>query len=370
LLASGPATGEDLNPMNMKKLISTLIFLTTVVFAFAQRVDLDKFNFTAIYRNFPADPLKQEYKTYNVRIEAAPSVQSGVNMAYLYDGINIEGLKKVPGTGHVTIIAMLDDILVEKTETRERLDIKKDKAGNEVKKTMYSVEMTYTFSARATVYDYKGNTILDNYSLYSRDNKNTYKTPEYESSTDAVNQYNNKLMDTRASLTKKLVNTAVSNLNSVMNNNYGYTIQRVSDILWILNNKRHIEYDGHQKAWNSFRNAIVLMSADEPLDKVKEKMQPAIDYFEKIKTKYTTSSKDDRKLRYASYYNLAKIYIYLDDPQSAIREAEALAMNDFDESDGRSLRAVAESLEELFKQNQTRTRHFAMDVRAFEPPVK
>ena len=177
-------------------------------------------------------------------------------------------------------------------------------------------------------------------------------------------------MDTRSGLAKKLVSSAISNLNSIMNNSYGYTVQRANDILWILNNKRHLEYDGHQKAWNSFRNAVVLMSADEPLDKVKEKMQPAIDYFEKIKTKYTTSSKDDRKLRYASYYNLAKIYLYLDDPQSALREADALAMNDFDASDAKGLRAMAESLEALFKENQTRSRHFAMDVKGFEPPVK
>ncbi len=356
--------------MNMKKLISTLIVLNIVALAFSQRVDLDKFNFSAVYRNFPTDPLKEEYKTYNVRIEASPSVQGGLNMAYLQESINIEGLKKVPGTGHVTIIAIMDDIIVEKTETRERLDVKKDKAGNEIKKTMYAVEMTYSFSARATVYDYKGNTILDNYTLYSRDNKSTYKTSEYESSTEAMNQYNNKLMDTRSGLVKKLVSSAVSNLNSIMNNSYGYTVQRVNDILWILNNKRHVEYDGHQKAWNSIRSAVAMMSADEPLDKVKEKMQPAIDYFEKIKTKYTTSSKDDRKLRYASYYNLAKIYIYLDDPQAAIKEADALAMNDFDESDAKGLRAMAESLETLFKENQTRTRHFAMDTKTYEPPVK
>ncbi len=354
----------------MKKLISTLIVLNIVAFASAQRVDLDKFNFTATYRNFPSDPLNEAYKTYNVRIEAAPSVQGGLNMAYMMESINIEGLKRVPGTGHITIIAILDDIIVEKAETKERLDVKKDKQGVEIKKMMYSVEMTYTFSARATVYDYKGSTILDNYSLYSRDNKNTYKTGEYENSNDALSQFNNKLMDTKSGLTKKLVNSAISNLNSVMNNNYGYTVQRVNDILWVLNNRRHPEYDGHQKAWNSFRSSIVLMSADEPLDKVKEKMKPAIEYFEKIKTMYSSSSKDDRKLRYASYYNLAKIYIYLDDPQAAIREADALAMNDFDEVDGRSLRAVAESLEELFKQNQTRTRHFAMDVKTFEPPVK
>ena len=53
------------------------------------------------------------------------------------------------------------------------------------------------------------------------------------------------------------------------------------------------------------------MNPDEPLDKVKEKMKPVISYFEKLKTIYTGSDKEAKKLRYSSYYNLAKIYLYL-----------------------------------------------------------
>jgi hypothetical protein len=38
-------------------------FLSSV---FAQRVDLDRFNFTASFRDFPDEPLPNEYKTYNI----------------------------------------------------------------------------------------------------------------------------------------------------------------------------------------------------------------------------------------------------------------------------------------------------------------
>lgn len=354
----------------MKKLVLTLGSAFILVSIFGQRVDLDRFNFTASYRDFPDDPLPSEYKTYNVRIEAAPSLGLGYSAANLENLINIEGLKKVSGTGHITIIAMLDDIVVEKTETKERVQITKDKQNVEIRKSFFSTEMAYSFSARATVYDYKGNTVISNYILFERENKRTYNTPEFSNPVDAANNFNNKILETKSNLAKQLVNGAVSNLNSYLNSNYGYSIQKVNDIFWVLNNKKHPEYGEQQKAWNNFKNAIVLMNPDEPLDKVKEKLKPVIAYYDKVKTIYTGSDKEARKLRYASYYNLAKIYLYLDDPAAAMREADALAMNDYDESDGRNLRAVAENLDEQLKKNNASTRHFPVVISSFQPPVK
>jgi hypothetical protein len=354
----------------MKKLLLSLYTLLVFVSVFAQRVDLDRFNFTASFRDFPDEPLPYEYKTYNIRIEASPSLGLGYSASNLENLISIEGLKKVAGTGHITIIAILDDIVIEKTESKERVQVTKDKNNVEISKSFFSTEMTYSFSARATVYDYKGNTVTSNYILFDRENKRTYKTPEFSNPVDAANNFNNKALETKANLAKQLVNGAISNLNSYLNTNYGYAIQKVNDIFWVLNNKKHPEYSEHQKAWNNFKNAIVLMNPDESLDKVKEKLKPVIAYYDKVKTIYTGSDKEARKLRYASYYNLAKIYLYLDDPAAAIREADALAMNDFDESDGRNLRAVAENLDEQLKKNNASTRHFPVVISSFQSPVK
>ncbi len=354
----------------MKNLI--LIFCASLcsVSSIAQRVDLDRFNFTASYRDFPDEPLPIEYKTYNVRIEASPSLGLGYSVTNLENLISIEGLKKVTGTGHITIIAILDDIVIEKTETKERVQVTKDKNNVEIRKSFFATEMVYSFSARATVYDYKGNTVTSSHILSDRENKRTYKTPEYSNPVDAANNFNNKILEIKSNLSKQLVSGAISNLNSHLNTNYGYAIQKVNDIFWVLNNKKHPEYGEHQKAWNSFKNAIVLMNPDEPLDKVKEKLKPVIAYYDKVKTIYTASDKEAKKLRYASYYNLAKIYIYLDDPIAAMREADALAMNDFDESDGRNLRAIAENLDEQLKKNNASSRHFPVVISSFQPPVK
>ncbi len=354
----------------MQRAIIAFFLFIVVAHLHAQRVDLDKFNFSVAYRSFPDEPLPHNYKTFNARIEASPSLGMGFEIRNIESLVNIEGLKRVPGTGHITILTMFDDILIEKSNTTERVEIKKDKQGVETKKLYYSNELTYSFSARVSVYDYKGNTIMGNYVLYDRDQKRTYKTPEFPSPEEASGYYNAKIIDIRNTISRQLVTSSIASLNGILNQKYGYIVQMSNDLLWILNNKKHPEYKAQQKAWNQFRDAIVLVNAKEPLDKAKQKLAPVIDYFERAKSKYATSGKDDRKLRYVSYFNLAKIYLYLDEPYKAIQEADALAMNDYDESDGRYLRSAAENLAATLQKNNATTRHFAINTESYEPPIQ
>lgn len=354
----------------MKKITLLLCSLVLLISVNAQRVDLDKFGFTTSYRDFPEEPLPENYKTYNIRLEASPSLSLGFSTQNLASEIEIEGLKRVDGTGHITALVMLDDIIIEKTSMKERIQTSKDSRGVETKKSYFSTEMVYSFAARMTIYDYRGKTLVDNKLLTDRDNKRTFKTPETSSEAEANNYFGNKAGEIRNNLSRQLASTALNQAGEWLNSQYGYPVRRVNDILWILNNKRHNAYKDHQKAWSDFRNAIVLLNENESVEKAKEKMKPVIDYFEKVKRMYTTSDKEDRKMRYASYYNLAKIYICLDEPEKAMKEADALAMNDYDEKDGRMLRSIAEALAEKLRKNNATTRHFAVTTMHYESPVK
>ena len=152
----------------MRRTSTLFIFLFIVALAQSQRVDLDKFNFSVSYRNFPTEPLPQAYKTYNIRVEAAPSLGIGYSTSNLTNEILIEGLKKTEGTGHITVLLILDDLVFERSEGKERIQITKDRQGADVKRSFFSTELTYSFSARASVYDYKGNTLISNKILFDR----------------------------------------------------------------------------------------------------------------------------------------------------------------------------------------------------------
>ncbi len=354
----------------MKKLVTFLALTLIISITYAQRVDLDRFNFTVSYRDFPENPLPGAYKTYNVRLEASPSLGLGLAAENLTNNIDIEGLKKVDGTGHITILLMLDDMVFEKPENIETIKTSRDKEGHEIKKSLFSTKMAYSFAARMSVYDYRGNTIVNNQVLFDRNNKRFYQTPEKNSPEEVSAYLNNKISEIRSNIVNQLALVIAAQANNQLNAQYGYPARRANDILWILNNKRHKSYRDHQKAWNQFKEAISLVNPNDPLDIVKKKMQPVIDYFEKVKKQYMTSSKEDRKMRYASYYNLAKIYLYLDEPEKAIIEADALAMNNFDERDGRALRQEAEFLENKLRKNNADTRHFAIDINGYASPLE
>ncbi len=67
-------------------------------------------------------------------------------------------------------------------------------------------------------------------------------------------------------------------------------------------------------------------------------------------------------MRYSAYYNKAKIYLILDNPEAAIKECEALIANDYDTKDGERMRKEAEALISLFQKNNRNSRHFSIDL--------
>ena len=62
-------------------------------------------------------------------------------------------------------------------------------------------------------------------------------------------------------------------------------------------------------------------------------------------------------MRYSAYFNLAVIYLMLDEPDKSIVEAENLIKNDYDKSDGKAIIIKANDLIKSFKRAQTNTTH-------------
>src|SRR3954467_3834952 len=144
------------------QLVSLLLLAGT--FTYAQKVDLDRYNFQGSYRSLPKTPLDASYKTYSIRIEATSSVKDGYSESSMRDGIHIDGMKKLPENGHISVYALFDDVMIEKTDVKERIEEKKDKEGKITSKTSYYyVEVGYSFAGRASITDYKGATLVSNW---------------------------------------------------------------------------------------------------------------------------------------------------------------------------------------------------------------
>jgi hypothetical protein len=352
----------------MKKVYTLVCLHLSFFAAFSQSVDLDRYNFNASYIDLPKMVIDTSFKTYFVEFDASSALIKDLEELDPAEMVYIDGWKKLSGNGHVKIYTRLEDILIENVEVKERIEILKDKKGKEVgRKSHFYTQLSYSFAAESRVLDYRGNQITT-MKLADRNSRQIYNGKEFHSFLEASLHYRYRGIDFVKEISSRAVQNAMNQLSSTMTYSYGYASRTVTDFLWILDSKKHPEYEGHKRAWLAFKQAMFQMNAEEPLDEVRKSLVPVIKYYESIKKKYTTRSKADRKIRYASYFNLAKIHYYLDDPDASMREAGELTMNEYDEKDGKRLEIAAAQLKILLKLNKFTGRHFPLEIEKYTAP--
>ena len=338
---------------------------------FAQKkVDLDRYNFSVQYHSLPAVRLDTTYRTYNVMVEGSKMMQPFLLDMAPEKSVLLEGWRKLPQDGHITIKVKLEDLLPESVSVKERVEQIKDKAGQVTgTRTLYCEEVIYTFAATASISDYKGMHITDEV-LADRGNKLVFKSPEFAFKKLAEGYF---LINAKAStgdLYRNCVTKAMHYLSGRITNDFGFDEVTVRDMMWIVGSRKHPEYTPHREAIRQLNEVLFAMNANKSIDGAREQLAPVIGYFESIKGKYTSTSKHDRKIRYASYYNLAVLYYYLDDPALMMKEASGLVLNDYDTKDGKAFEASATALKNLFQRANIYTRHFNVDTYNFKGPFE
>jgi hypothetical protein len=355
---------------SMNKIFLPLAMICLVFSLKAQRVDLDRFSFTGAYRDLPRRPLDSNYRTYSVSFELGPVMRNFYRSDDLDKQVNLDGWKRLSGNAHILVATSIEDIIIESTDVVMNETVQKDKNGKEIgRKQSFTGKITYSYASRVRVTDFKG-ILLDDFVLASRDQKLIWNTSSFTTDTEARMYIKFGYLNIMNNIMQQTLRNIPSRLSSELTWNYGFPLREVSDYLWVLNNRKHPDYEGHQRAWIQFRQAMMQMNPDDPLDKVRGEMQPVIDYYVKMKKYYAFGSRKDRKLLYSVNFNLSKIYYYMDDPENSMREAGELRMNGFDVKDGIRMEAMASELKEQFRQSKRNTRHFPVRIEEYQgPPV-
>jgi hypothetical protein len=335
-----------------------------------KRVDLDKYKFTVQYRSLPKVHLDSSYHTYDVKIEGTKPMEPFLRELTPEKTVTIEGWRKLAYDGHITVKVKLEDLLPESVSVKERVENVKDKAGQITgTKTFYKQEVVYTFAANADITDYKGVHIMDQV-LADRNNKLTYYSPEFPIKKLAESYFVLNSFSTTNELYRNCVNRAMHNLSARLSSDFGFGEVTVNDYMWIVDSRKHPEYDAHRQAFLQVSEILFAMNANKSIDNAREQLKPVIDYFESIKKNYTSTSKHDRKMRYASFFNLAVLYYYLDDPKMMMKEANGLVLNDYDTRDGKAFEQSATWLKNMFEEANIYTRHFSIDPNTFKGPYE
>jgi hypothetical protein len=394
------------------------------VLSHAQKVDLDKYLFRTNVISLPEQYVEKEKRTYQVQVnnssefgesaaskfknevkipsytlvDDSPTVNIKINLntfKFLRSEIKerVEEQKddkgKVTRTSYYKVKAYWDiygryDIYgpykksakeLEREEEEKAKALEKEKEKNEAIKTnafLKSTSLTKNIDAAAVVGNIKEKpafrgwisapTISDSRTpSTSIESKSTYESAEYGSYQYASDNFAKNFNAINERVLNLTVTNGINTVNYILNTNYGYYPNVVNDFVWILDSKKHPEYETQKQALDAAKILFNSIKATEPVGQIANDFQPLIDYFESLPEKYKTDDKADKKMRYSAYFNLAKIYYYLDMPNLAIIAAEKLKENDYDAKDGEKLIKQVNFLKNDLDNLKLKSQHFSID---------
>ncbi len=337
-----------------KNFIVALLFLNFIGVK-AQSANLDREYFKVSHIVLPSNPiLNDSDRTYNLRVLNTIDQQSRKDI--VRNDINIQGFTKLPSGGVLDISIEINPVQIGEIDIKKTEIENKDKEGNVKSITrIYNVIIPYRTNGKMVI----RNTLSGETKSYNYGKGETFESKDFKSHTSANEYYKNNYPNLKDGFNNTFFEAVVSNANNRLNGLYGYTIKSGQDHFWILDSRKHPETLKHKEMYELMKEAFASkMKSNAATDELASALAPAIAYFEGVPARYPGDKKRIRKLKYASYYNLAQIYYYLDQPEKVIEYSEKLIENNYDKSDGKSMIKYANSLRKDLDKNQVTSRHF------------
>ncbi len=324
----------------MKQRLLLPIALLFCALSFAQSTDLDKENFQVSYVKLPSNPVLEDTKrTYS----------SNSNVA------RISGFSKVKAPGTLDFTYSFKGTTTGEVSIEKIKHEKKDKDGNVVS-VSYTYRANTSFRSTATLTTINALTGQSNENTFA--DESTYSSGEADSYYKAERLFNNNKYEIKNSHRSQHKGNIRSDIRSYLDRTYGYVPYTYAyEHFWILGSKKHPEYQKHHEAFDKLKVAFDKMKHDVPMDEIKKEVEPVIEYFNSIIPNYEGTKRKMRKVKYASYYNIAKIYYYLDMPEKVKEYAQKLIENDYDKADGKNFIKMADNLAKILEVNKVASRH-------------
>ncbi|MCP9756878.1 hypothetical protein EGI26_17065 [Lacihabitans sp. CCS-44] len=348
----------------MQKILKvvTAFLLFVSVQSTAQRVDIDKAKFVIKRTFLPRNPLAEDVFFYGVNVKNSASVRQYMQEDEIASRIKIDGFQRADGQPNsVTINMNFDEFIVRKNELTSRTEETKDKAGKVTKSYYYRIKLTYTLGAAYEVKSPDNKDIVKYVNYYDNSDLKVWESSEYSTSAEANRYYNDNSASIRANILTNLVNAFTNRISSYLRYEIGFASQELNEYFWILDSKKHDEFENNQKITKQLIEEMKRFTANSKPENVDEHFKPYFDYFNKL-AKLDMEEKGNKKLVYAALYNLSILSYYLDDPIQSKVIAERLIKDDIDEKDGKELVKNADYLIDVFKKNNKFSTHFERKI--------
>ena len=342
-------------------LIMSLIFLFNINgIAQTKNVNVDNYRFEAVWRTFPTKPWNPLFFYYSTVINAPAIVQKNVSIEEVDDAIYIEAQRKTEDVNQagMTLQLNLGSIVVNSSKVIDDVQTTKNKDGSVTETHQYYTEVLYTFSSS---YEIKSDgNVLSKGTPYSTYNSLRYATDKYKTYRDASNFWNNNREMIITNFYRDLCLKSAAQLSSAASLLHGFPVNKGYVLIKTINEKKHNENEAFRKNADLLKNALQAMTPEIPLDR--ETADVLIEYFKSIPKRYADQKqKADARLRYAAYYNICRIYLFLDEPDNVYEYADLILANGQDIKDAERLRKDADELKATLNKTEIKTRHFNPD---------
>jgi hypothetical protein len=323
-----------------------------------KNVDVDNYWSKIVTRRPPLEPLTPLFYHYATIVHATTAAQKNLSAKEIAGALYIEGEKKTRDVADAEVVIDLNigNIIITGSNVKDRETSVKNKNGETTKVHNYSMQVTYTFEASFVIS--ANREVLKKASLISPTTVQKFTSGEYPTGKEASNYWSNNKEVLISGFYRDMALGAAAEVSKYASSHYGFQAVKENDVLKIMDEKKHNENEAFKAATAKLKKLLEGMTENEPLNR--EEAEVLIAYYKALPAKYTDpQSKADVRIRYAAYFNLAKIYYYLDEPAKSGEYADLVQSNGYEPKDGAKLKKLADELKATLDRTEVKTRHFS-----------
>lgn len=355
--------------MKTLSLFISVLFLSLAFPSLGQKIKDKKVQFH--YVNLPSEKLADDFQTYSVRVYGSALSKAGLNAQKLSKSINMDGFKKLSGSGkdygHLRISVYTGYVSTGRAESKSSSSKKKDKkTGKETTTYSYWYEIPFEGNGSFKIVDPDGNIMAEGNSPSSQ----KLATRKYSRSSDRSKNYNAQINKLRKDFSKSVVNSVMNSARATVRQKYDYSHSQDWRNLYYL--KKHDTAKDFDKYFDLTKETFATLKkgiTTEKAEKVKSKLQPALDFWEKT-GKIKPADKKSKRVYRAANYNYALVSYFLGDLENAKKYAKKVVKSEGKDRKSKLLLKDIEATQKKMDFHGINTMFYVRDLSGAKAPAK
>lgn len=332
-----------------KALLCIVLAITCVYLSIGQNIRGDKQKFT--YERLPLTPLPASVKSYKLEtmVPEFPFNSYSFNrqkaVEQLKKSTKMDGYPENNAAADLEILVKVEPFYYSHPTVNSRTaEETRDKVT--IKVTYYWVEVQHQLPVHLRMTNKIDNqAIHDNYVGNSRDFQ-TFRTPEFRTSTEAVNYYESQKSGHLQKLIESSFNDAANRVSFYVKNNFDFAKVGINQEVLTAKHKKEDYSDLDTAQAVALRAyALITPDAEKGFAAFAISIQPAIEIWTKVLSEADVDNKKariDAKVANSIMHNLSDAYIWLNDFEKAlnlIAKADENGKRDYWVADARKFAA-------------------------------